>query len=234
MSFKVGTQTACSEVAKLFYSLQAIDMSKELSKNTVMQVLDWTYDKAVNGVHGFDSAEEMAYNYLGNKGSLVDQVNSLIRWQNTKAATSGFVSGIGGITTATLTIPANVMSVMYVQIRMVAAIAKMGGYDIKDDRVKSLVFVCLVGDAAKDVLKDAGILIGTQMATQAIKNMSAKTLTAINQKIGFKLVTKFGEKGVINLGKAVPIIGGLIGGTIDLTTTNIIGNVARNTFIGNA
>jgi hypothetical protein len=44
-------------------------------------------------------------------------------------------------------------------------------------------------------------------------------------------VTKFGEKGVINLGKAVPIFGGLIGATFDSVATNTIGNIARNTFI---
>ena len=47
----------------------------------------------------------------------------------------------------------------------------------------------------------------------------------------FRLVTKFGEKGAINLGKAVPLVGGIIGGSFDSITTNTIGNVARDTFI---
>jgi uncharacterized protein (DUF697 family) len=45
------------------------------------------------------------------------------------------------------------------------------------------------------------------------------------------LLTKFGEKGAINLGKMVPIAGGLIGGTVDAVSTNTIGNVARKLFI---
>lgn len=97
--------------------------------------------------------------------------------------------------------------------------------------MKSLVFACLAGDAAKDVLKDMGIVIGSKMATKAIENISGKTIIAINKKVGFRLLTKFGEKGAINLGKAVPVLGGFIGGAVDLTTTNIIGNVARDTFI---
>lgn len=197
-----------------------------------MHALNWIYDQAVNGVTGVYSAEDMANDYLKGSGSLHDKANSLIRWQNTKAATSGFIAGLGGVLLMPVTLPANVTSVMYIQVRMIAALAKMGGYDLKDDKVKSLVFLCLAGNAAKDVLKDVGIVVGSKMATNIIKNMSAKTLTAINQKVGFKLFTKFGEKGVINLGKTVPIVGGLIGGTVDLTTTNIIGNVARNTFIG--
>lgn len=130
-----------------------------------------------------------------------------------------------------LTLPANITSVIYVQIRMIAAIAHIGGHDVKDDRVKSLVYACLAGNAAKDILKDIGIVVGTKLTTSAIKNISGKTIIAINQKVGFRLLTKFGEKGAINLGKAVPLIGGLIGGTFDTVTTNTIGNIARDTFI---
>lgn len=130
-----------------------------------------------------------------------------------------------------VTLPANITSVLYVQIRMIAAIAHMGGYNVQDDQVKSLVYVCLTGNSAKDIMKGAGITIGTKLTTNAIKSISGKTLTAINQKVGFRLVTKFGEKGVINLGKAVPLVGGFIGGSFDSISTNTIGNVARDTFI---
>ncbi|MDO9179029.1 MAG: EcsC family protein [Agitococcus sp.] len=204
---------------------------KSLTEVKIMQALDWAYDKAINGVVGLESAEDLAYDYLKGNGTLYENVNSLIRWQNTKAGTSGFLTGLGGIIVMPLTIPANIASVMYVQIRMIAAIAKMGGHDLHDDRVKTLVYVCLAGDAAKDILKDVGIVVGTKVATSAVKNISGKTITAINQKVGFRLLTKFGEKGVINLGKAIPLLGGFIGGTVDAVTTNLIGNIARDTFI---
>jgi hypothetical protein len=37
---------------------------------------------------------------------------------------------------------------------------------------------------------------------------------------------------MINLGKVVPLIGGIIGGSIDIAATNIIGNMARDSFLG--
>lgn len=196
-----------------------------------MQMLEWSYEKAVNGVAGLDSASELAQSYIKSNTSCNDQANSLIRWQNTKAGTSGFLTGLGGIITMPVTIPANVASVIFVQMRMIAAIAHIGGHDIKDDRVKALVYACLTGNAAKDILKDIGIVAGTKLTTSAIKNISGKTIVAINQKVGFRLVTKFGEKGVINLGKAVPFVGGIIGATFDSVATNAIGNIARDTFI---
>ena len=205
-------------------------MAEEITESKIMKTLDWAYDKAINGVAGLDSASEMAESYLNSSGSLEDQVNSLIRWQNTKAGTSGFLTGLGGIITMPVAIPANITSVMYVQIRMIATIAHMGGHDLHDDKVKSLVYICLTGNAAKDVLKDIGIHIGRKLTEGAVKNISGKTIVAINQKVGFRLLTKFGEKGAINIGKAVPLLGGVIGATFDSVTTNTIGNIARDTF----
>lgn len=162
---------------------------------------------------------------------VVDQVNSLIRWQNAKAGTSGFLTGLGGVVTMPVSVPANLASVLFVQVRMIAAIAHMGGHDLRDDRIKSLVYACLAGNGAKEILKDVGIVVGRKLTEQAIKNISGKTLTSINQRIGFRLLTKFGEKGAINLGKALPIVGGVIGATFDAVTTNVVGNIARATFV---
>ena len=53
----------------------------------------------------------------------------------------------------------------------------------------------------------------------------------MNKAVGFRLVTKFGTKGLINLGKVVLILGGVIGGGLDAFTTNIIRNQAKNTFL---
>lgn len=206
-------------------------MVNNLTESKIMEVLNWSYDKAVNGVVGLDSAYDLAKDYKKTDDSLYNQVNSLIRWQNTKAGTSGFITGLGGIITLPVAIPANVASVMYVQIRMIAAIAHMGGHNLNDDRVRSLVFVCLTGNAAKDILKDVGIVVGKKIAENAIKNISGKTITAINKKVGFRLLTKFGEKGAINLGKTIPLFGGIVGATFDSITTNTIGNIARDTFI---
>ena len=206
-------------------------MSEEITESKMQQALDFAYDKAVNGVAGLDSAIELAESYK-NDDCLHEQCNSLIRWQNTKAGTSGFVTGLGGLILMPVTLPANITSVLYIQIRMIAAIAHLAGHDLKDDKVKTMVYVCLVGNGAAEILKNVGIEVGKKVATNAIKNISGKVITQINQKVGFRLITKFGEKGVINLGKAVPILGGIIGGTVDTISTNIVGNTARNLFAG--
>lgn len=117
--------------------------TQELTQSKMMQLLDWSYEKALNGLPGTPDAFELADNYLRKHTTVEKSVNSLIRMQNTKAGTSGFLTGLGGIITLPVAIPANIASVVYVQMRMVAAIAVMGGYDLKGSGENSgLRFPC--------------------------------------------------------------------------------------------
>lgn len=205
---------------------------EEVTPSKMLQVLDWAYEKSTNGIIGLDSAQELAESYLKDNGTLEEQINSLIRWQNTKCATSGFLSGLGGIITMPITVPANVSSVLFVQIRMIAAIAYMCGQDLRDDRVKTLVYSCLCGSAVKDIFKNAGIQVTNKLTTAMIqKYLTREVIKKINQAVGFKLVTKAGSTGVINAMKIVPFLGGVVGAAFDATATNLIGNTARNLFL---
>ncbi|ABO59158.1 EcsC family protein [Burkholderia vietnamiensis] len=206
-------------------------MGDLITQEKIIEALQWTYDKAVNGVMGTDSAEEMAAEYSMQDGTLVEKVDSLIRWQNTKAGAAGFVTGLGGFATMPVTIPANLASVLYVQIRMIAAIAKMGGHDLKNDKIRTLVLACLAGDGTMEILRDVGIQAGKKAAQIAINKISGAVITKINQAVGFRLVTKAGSTGVVNLTKMVPFLGGVIGAAFDATVTNMIGNAARDIFI---
>lgn len=206
-------------------------MTEPLNKNLIMKALDYGYDKAVNGLPGMETAAELAQNYLNDSGTLERQANELIKWQIAKAGTSGFITGLGGLITLPVAVPANITSVLYVQVRMIAAIAIMGGHDIRSDQVKTLVYMCLCGSALTDLLKDVGIHVGSKLTVAAIHKISNASIIKINQAVGVRLLTKFGQKGVFNLGRAVPLIGGVIGGSVDALATKTIGRVAIKTFI---
>lgn len=204
--------------------------NNQVTTDKVGQLLDWAYDKSINGIPGTDTAYELADNFMSRNSSIDKAIDSLVHWQNTKSATSGFITGVGGLITLPVAIPVNIASVTYVQMRMIAAIAHMRGYDLKDDQVKTFVFICLTGQSSSNILKQVGIKTGTAMTKQAIKKIPIEIIRAINKAVGFKLVTKFGEKGIINLGKAIPLVGGFIGGTVDGVGTNIIGKTAKKVF----
>lgn len=210
-----------------------MDNNNLKNQGLVMKMLDWAYSKAITGFMGAESAYDLGNSYLQSKGDLGGQVDKLIKWQVTKSATSGFLTGIGGLAFMPFSIPANVASVVYLQIRMITAIAYMGGHDIQSDQVKSMVYVSMVGNGAKEILKDLGIKTGERVMTHIAQTASLKMLNIINEKTSTNLVTKFGTKGLSKLGKAVPLMGGLVGGAFDGITTGIVGKTAKKIFIDN-
>lgn len=203
-----------------------------MDEKTIVKALDSIYSNVIDGLPGAETAEELAKEYLREPGTLSEKADSLIRWQIAKCSTSGFLTGLGGFITLPVAIPANLASVIYVQLRMIAAIAYMGGYNPRDDKVKTLAYVCLCGNQASEIIKESlAIPLAKVMATAAIKQIPTQVLKSINQRVGVRLITKFGEKGIINLGKAIPFFGGIIGGTIDGVTTNTIGETAKKCFL---
>lgn len=207
-------------------------MQKVLSQADMMNLLDSLYSKCIQGIPMISSPiEKMADDYLQHNATVEDAAKDMINKQVIKCTTSGFITNLGGVITLPVTIPANVGSVMYVQMRMIACAAYMAGYDVHTDQVQTLVYACLAGVSVMEVAKKVGIKIGQKGLENLIDKIPGKVLIAINHKVGFRMLTKFGETGAINLGKAIPVVGGVIGGGFDFIDTKFIGNRAYNQFI---
>lgn len=208
------------------------EKKNQLTEKKVLNILDSLYDKALTGVPKIsESVDEIADDYLSKNATPEEAAKSLIKYQIAKCGTSGFITGLGGLITLPVSLPANLTSVLYIQLRMVAAIAKIGGYDIRSDQVQTMAYACLTGSAMTDILKGTGIKFGQKFATASIKKIPGAVLTKINQKVGFRFLTKFGEKGVVNLVRVVPVAGGIIGGAVDVGSTRVIGRNACRLFL---
>lgn len=207
-------------------------MEKKISQTEILCLLDKLYDQSVQGMERVSPPiSVLANDYLQKYPDVRVASQKFIRYQAAKCATSGFVTGLGGLITLPAAIPANIGSVLYVQMRMIACLADMGGYDVESDQVRTLVYACLAGISIDRILKNAGIQFGTKLTTALVKKIPGTALTKINQRVGFRFVTKFGTKGILNLGKAVPVVGGMIGGGFDFAETKIIANRAYKLFI---
>lgn len=91
-------------------------------------ILSAFYEKALNGVPKVSrSIDEFADDYIDRFDTPERATKELVRYQIIKCGTSGFITGLGGLITLPVAIPANIGSVLYVQMRMVSAIAKIGG-----------------------------------------------------------------------------------------------------------
>lgn len=206
-----------------------------ISPDDILKLLDSLYERCVSGIGAISpSVSKMADDYLMTTYDRKAACKKMMRYQIAKCTTSGVVTGFGGLVSLPVAIPANMSSVLYVQMRMVACTAYMAGYDLQSDQVQTFVYACLAGVSIAEVAKQAGVKFGTKLATKAIEKIPGKVLTKINQKIGFRFITKFGEKGLVNLGKLVPGVGAVVNGAVDFTETKIIGDRAYRLFFEGA
>lgn len=207
---------------------------KKPTQEDIQNALDICYEKSIEGINKVSKpATVMMDEYLNKYPSKEDAIKKFLNTQLLKCSTSGFVTGFGGLLTMPVTIPANISSVLYVQIRMISALAYAGGYDLNEDEVQTFVYACLAGVSINSIMKQFGIKLGNKLTIGMVKKIPGKTLTKINQAVGFRLMTKFGEAGLINLGKMVPVVGAGICAGFDYAETKIIATRAEKWFIYN-
>ncbi len=72
--------------------------------------------------------------------------------------------------------------------------------------------------------------IGSKAAMAGLRRLPGQVLIDINKRVGFRLVTKFGEKGVINLVKFIPVVGGGVGAGVNAASMRTVGRYARTNF----
>ena len=189
-------------------------------------ILNNIYDSAING-----RAVELSNEYIDRYGRTELAIDKLVSCQRRKCTTTGFVTGLGGLVSIPVTLPADLYSSLVIQVNMIVAIAVIRGYDVHSEEVKTLVFLCIVGNSIGDVLKQAGIkAITDYTAKTIIPKLTAIVSKRIVAKVGSRLVVKASAKGLSSAAKMIPVLGGLIGGAYNYAEVSTYANIARERF----
>lgn len=188
-------------------------------------------DLGIGGVGPFDPAREVADEARRQSGSVEDAVDAVVAGHTRLAAAGGFVTGLGGLVTMPVALPANVVGFYVLATRMVAAIAHLRGHDLEAPQVRTAVLVALVGGDADDILAKAGVVApGGRVARLTLHRLPAPALMMVNKGIAFRLVSRFVSRGVARLGRAVPFVGGVAGAGLDAYLLRRIAAAARQEF----
>lgn len=198
----------------------------ELAQAVVQKILSW----GVDGVGPIKGAEQIAAEHLEAHGDPERAIARLIATHTRIVAATGFATGFGGFTVAAVTLPADVTALYASAARCAGAIAVLRGYDVRSEEVRSVIVLTLIGSAGAAVVADIGAQLGTKSALAVLKKVPGKVLIEINKKVGFRLLTKFGTKGVINLGKFVPVAGGVLGAGVNVATIRGVSQFAKHNF----
>ena len=201
-----------------------------LDSKTIIQSAELAYNKSLNDP--FEPIEESAETYLNDKNyNKENAIDALIKSQSVKIFSASFIANIGGIITRSVSLPSELASLFYPQIKMILTIAYIKGYDIYSNQVKILAIASLTGDNVFDIFNSVGLQIGKKGLVKKISSLPDKTLLAVNEKVSFYLFNKIHKNILINLGKAIPIFSGLVAGICDSVNTLQIGKASKYVFV---
>ena len=195
-----------------------------------LQLFDWVYGRALDGLPGLDGAEELAAKYMARHPTCEAAIKALILSQTGLAGGAGFLTGIGGFVSLPVAIPANLASALYIQVRMIAAIAHLRGHDIRTPEVRGLVLACLTGSKAADTLKNASTRVGVRMTRDVAAWMSPALFKKAERVAGVSVPAVTGAGNVAKVGKLVPVVGGVVAGGVDAALTQLVGRAADRVF----
>jgi len=195
-----------------------------------LDALEWAYGRAVAGAPGLDGAEALAISYAERHATTDEAVRTLIARQSGTAGVAGFVTGCGGAIALPVALPANLLSTLYIQLRLVAAIAHLRGHDLQSAEVRTLALACMTGSKAADTLKDAGVRLGARLTRDTLAWLSPALMKHAEHSARLPVLNGVAAAGVARLGRFVPLVGGVVAGGFDAAMTQLIGRTADRVF----
>ena len=197
---------------------------------TLRSALDAIVMRAIEGVGPLKGAVEVAEEHRGSARNVDEAIDRLIATHVRLAGANGFVCGLGGLMALPVTLPAGVGGLYLIAARLTAGIAHLRGFEVRSEEVRSALALCLLGSAGAEAARHVGVEASRRFLTASLRRMSARPLMAINRAVGFRLVTKAGTTGVVNLSKGIPLVGGPVGALVDRRACRAIAHYAEKVF----
>lgn len=188
-------------------------------------------DRAIDGYGPVKSVSVATQQVLAKADGDVEVAErTLARQHYLMAAGEGFVTGLGGFAMLPLSMPANIAGYYAVAARQAGAVAHLRGYDLESPAVRTAIAVCLVGEDVSEVLGKVGL--GTSGLTSKIVGgmLPASLSAALHKAIAFRLIVVVGAKKFANLGRLVPVVGGVVSAGADAWLLRGVGRAAREIF----
>ena len=197
------------------------DLAPHLTAGFVHQALE----RAIRGVGPLDGAALAAEKQLDEQKGDVDKgIREVIENNVRMSGVQGFLTNIGGLVTVAVMIPANVSGLALLQSRMIAGIAHLRGYDLADPRTRNAIMACMLGEERMLSLIKKKKLPGTPMALATAPVYDPHLATILANEVAGELITKVaGIRLAVTVGRRVPIVGGVVGGSADAYATWKVG-----------
>lgn len=205
-------------------------VARSVSPQAAGGVLRQVLEVAIDGYGRLPGAKTAAARHLQRHGGSVDDaIDAVIAHHVRLASAQGFVTNLGGVAAMPVSIPANLTGVAVVQIRMVAALAHLRGYDVDDNRVRTALVMCLLGPEEVAERISRGSLPTSPMAIATAPVFDALLDHRVAEAVVAELASRIGGKNVaVAITRRVPLLGGGISAVLDAVSTRQVGIYAKS------
>ena len=208
-------------------------MATKMAPQAAGGILRRVLEIAIDGIGKVPSAKSVAAKQMDRHGGSVDAaIESIIDIHVRLGSAQGFVTNLGGVAALAMAVPANLTGTAVIQVRMIAAIAHLRGYDLSDNRVRTALIMCLLGgeQIAKGIA--SGKLPTSPMAVATAPIFDPDLDRRVAEEVVADLLNRVGGKNLaLVVTKRVPLIGGGIGAVMDGIATRQIGKYAKSELI---
>jgi uncharacterized protein (DUF697 family) len=203
----------------------ALRMAPQAGGGLLRRVLE----VAIDGVGKVPSAKTVAARQMERSGGSVDEaVDAIIESHVRAGSAQGFMTNLGGVAMLPVAVPANVAGTAVIQVRMIAAIAHLRGYDLDDNRVRTAIMMCLLGGEEVARRISDGTLPTSPMAVATAPIFDPALDRRVAEEVLADLLGRVGGKNLaLVVTKRVPLIGGGIGAVMDGIATRQLGKYAK-------
>jgi hypothetical protein len=189
-------------------------------------------EKGIAGVGPLSSAEALAREYLDDASYASNEarIDALVLRETTKNFATGFITGLGGFLTLPVAVPSALAASWVLQARLAAAIARIHGHDLASQRTRTAILLSLAGDVAREAMGDLGVPLvsGNRLTRRAVEQIPGRALVEVNKRIGLRLLARAGERSLANFSRFVPLLGGVVGGTLDAIVCRMVARTAQD------
>ena len=203
-------------------------MISELAPGLTTSFVREALDRAIDGVGPLPPAAVAADKQLAEQRGHVERaVHEVIENHVRLAGAQGFLTNVGGLITAAVAIPANIVGLTLLQCRMIAGIAHLRGHDLDDPRVRNAILMTLLGEDTVTSMVQNRKLPAPPMALATAPAHDANLDGIIAAVVATDLITRVaGKRLVTSVGRRVPVVGGVVGMGADGYATWRIGRYA--------
>ena len=185
-------------------------------------------NRAIHGIGPLPPAARAADKQLAEQhGDVERAIHEVIENHVRLAGAQGFVTNLGGLVTAAVTIPANITGLALIQCRMIAGIAHLRGYDLHDPRVRNAILVTLLGEESVNSLVKSKKVPAPPMALATAPAHDAGLDQVVSTVVASDLITRVaGKRLATTIGRRIPLVGGVVGMGADGFATWKVGRYA--------